>query len=177
VSLSNDSRRLLGAVLAGGRATRFGGDKGAALLDGVALIDHAAQSLSPYVEEIVVCGRHWPGYARVDDRPSGGLGPLAGINAALHAAAGYDAVVTIGGDMPQVPTALLDALTAGGSRWCVEAPIVGCWEVALAPLLDAHLAHGVDHSVRRWASLAGATRVAWGAPIVNVNTPAELAAL
>ena len=39
--------RLLGVVLAGGQARRFGGDKAVATLAGIALLDHAAQALRP----------------------------------------------------------------------------------------------------------------------------------
>ena len=175
MSLSNDSRRL-GAIIAGGRASRFGGDKGAALFGGMTLMDHAAVALRPWVAEVIVVGREWPGLRSVPDRPSPDLGPLGGINAALFAAEGYDAVLTIGCDMPRVPGALLAALTEGGSRWCEEAPILGCWDVLLASHLDAHLASGGDRSIRRWASSVGAEPVAWK-PLPNVNTPADLAAL
>lgn len=175
MKLSNDSRRL-GAIIAGGRARRFGSDKGAALLGGVALIDHAAATLRPWVAEVIVVGRDWPGLRSVKDRPAPDLGPLGGINAALHAAAGYDAVLTIGGDMPRVPAALLEALIAGGSLWCEAAPILGCWDVALAEQLDAYLTKGDDRSVHRWARSAGAEPVTWR-PLPNVNTPSDLAAL
>ena len=40
--------KILGAIIAGGRATRFDGDKGAALLDGKALIDHVVDGLSAH---------------------------------------------------------------------------------------------------------------------------------
>ena len=180
MTLSNSSLRQprrLGAIIAGGRATRFGGDKGASLLDGVALIDHAACALAPWVEEIVICGREWAGYRNVGDRPASGLGPLGGIAAALFAGRGFDAVLTIGCDMPEVPASLLEQLLAGGTRYCSDAPVLGCWSPALATGLEAHLTGEGNRSVGRWAQLVGATAVPAPAPLPNINTPADLAAM
>ena len=181
MSLSNAPRpaapRLLGAIIAGGRATRFAGDKGAALLDGTALIDHAAAAIAPFVDHVIVCGRDWPGIESVVDRPAPDLGPLGGIAAALHHARGHDAVLTIGCDMPIVPPALIAVLVAGGSRYCVQAPILACWDAALAAEIDAHIGRGGSLSIRGWADVAGARAVAWDAPLANVNTRADLAAL
>lgn len=180
MTLSNclhEPSRRLGAIIAGGRATRFGGDKGAALLDGVALIDHAARTLAPWVDEIIVCGRPWPGYRGVPDRPAPDLGPLGGIAAALCAGEGFDAVLTIGCDMPAVPSSLVGALLAGGTRYCSDAPVLGCWSPALAETLEARLRGGGDRSIRRWARSVGGTPVAAGVSLPNINTRADLAAL
>lgn len=47
--------RMLGAILAGGRSTRFGSDKAMAMLpDGRTLMDHAIATLRPHVAQIVV---------------------------------------------------------------------------------------------------------------------------
>ena len=169
--------RRLGAIIAGGRATRFGSDKGAALLGGVALIDHAARALAPWVDDIVVCGRDWPGLRSIADRPASGLGPLGGIAAALVAAEGYGWVLTTGCDMPELPDALISALVEGESRFCTDAPILGCWSPDLAGPLEAHLRSGGDRSVRRWAAAVGAIGVPAPCALANVNTPADLAAL
>jgi molybdopterin-guanine dinucleotide biosynthesis protein A len=176
VTLSNSTRRL-GAIVAGGRASRFGGDKGAALLGGTALIDHAARVLMPWVDEIIVCGREWPGYRSIVDCPAPDLGPLGGIAAALFAGEGYGAVLTIGCDMPEVPEELIEALLAGGSRYCSDAPILGCWSPALAKELEAHLLTGGDRSIRRWAASVGAIGIPAPSPLANINTAADLAAL
>ena len=104
--------RLLGAILAGGRSSRFGSDKAVAVWQGRTLLDWATGALAPHVEATVICGRD----GGIADRPAGGLGPLAGINAALHlgAAAGFDAVLTLPCDTPTVEPALLDALCRAG---------------------------------------------------------------
>ena len=94
--------RVLGAVLAGGRSRRFGSDKAAALLDGRPLLDHVVEALAPQVDAVVVCGRRHASLPSLVDRLGPDLGPLGGLNAALHHAAahGFELVLTAGCDMP-----------------------------------------------------------------------------
>jgi molybdopterin-guanine dinucleotide biosynthesis protein A len=72
---------ILGAVLAGGRSSRFGSDKAMAMLDGRPLIDHAIAA-GPHCAAVVVCGRDHPGHVCLADRPAPDMGPLGAINAA-----------------------------------------------------------------------------------------------
>jgi molybdopterin-guanine dinucleotide biosynthesis protein A len=168
---------ILGAVIAGGRSRRFGSDKAVALLEGRSLIDHAIAALLPVTDEVIVCGRDWPGLPTLPDRPAPDLGPLGGINAALAdaQARGFSAVLTIGCDMPGVPAQLLVDLIAACPAHAAEAPILGCWPSSLAPSLDRHLTEGGDRSIRRWARIVGAATVDSGVPLANINTPADLA--
>ena len=114
-----DGERFLGAVLAGGRSTRFGSDKAVAELDGERLLDRAVGVLREVCDEVVVVSSHLGhdcgGWTRVPDRRPG-LGPLAGIEAALDRAArdGAAGVVVLACDLPGVEAAdvrrLLDEL-------------------------------------------------------------------
>ncbi len=172
----------LGALLAGGTARRFGRDKAFALWVGRPLIMHAADILTRHSDALVVCGRAASPLAvpHLADRPAPGLGPLGGLCAALcHAAeTGHAWVLTLGCDMPRIDAALLARLTAPGpGRHVAEAPVVGHWPAALAEPLLRHLADGGERAVRRWAATAGIEAIQAGAPLVNVNTPADLAAL
>jgi molybdopterin-guanine dinucleotide biosynthesis protein A len=102
--------RRLGAIIAGGKATRFGSDKAAASLNGTALIEHVADGLRDQVDKLIVCGRAWPGMDWVEDRPFADMGPLGGLNAALHYAQqnGFDEVVTAGCDVvPSISTVII----------------------------------------------------------------------
>lgn len=164
--------RLLGAVLAGGQSRRFGSDKALALLDGKPLIEHAIAALAAQTDAVIVCGRE----GGSPDRPAPGLGPLGGINAALHKATArsFDAVLTCPCDLPLLPPDLAARLAGGGY---VEAmPVIGLWPASLASLLDVHLASGEDRSVRGWARAAGIPAIALNGELPNLNTPAELAA-
>ena len=174
---------LLGAVMAGGRARRFGSDKAAALLAGTPLIEHALAALAPHVAELVICGRAGGAAPGLADRPPGGHGPLAGLNAALHhaQARGHGGVLSIGCDMPFLPAGAAAALIGddGGSAAIVEGQhLVGYWPAALAPVLESHLARGDDRSVRGWLAIVLPRVVTLpGPPLPNLNTVADLDAL
>lgn len=167
--------RLLGAVLAGGRSSRFGSDKALALLDGRTLLDHAVAALSLHVQMVMVCGR--PG--GLPDRPAPDMGPLGGLNAALHhaAAQGYDAVLTTGCDMPVYPAILPAALAGDGAAVLEGQPLLGWWPAALADALDAHLAEENNRSIRGWiARICVRTVTIPGLVLPNINRPEDLAA-
>lgn len=167
--------KLLGAIIAGGKATRFGADKGAALLDGKALIDHVAAGLCRQTDALIICGRAWPGLDTVDDRPEPGLGPLGGLcGALLHAKMhGFDAVLTAGCDVLPIPDSLAEALGAGPA--CVAGQrLLGVWPSSLAPLLEQHLSSSGDRSIWSWIKLCGATEIQFETDWHNINTTADL---
>ena len=167
--------KLLGAVLAGGQSRRFGSDKALAVLGGKTLIEHAIAALAAQTDAVIVCGREWTDW--VADRPAPDLGPLGGINAALHCAAkrGFDAVLTVPCDAPLLPADLAERMAATGAPAFVEdMPVIGLWPAALAASLDAHLAQSADRSVRGWARQAGARPHALDKSIPNVNSLADL---
>lgn len=168
----------LGAVIAGGRASRFGSDKAMALWQGRPLIDHAIAALRPFADEIIVCGRAHDGVASVADRPAPDMGPLGGICAALHHARthGHDAVLTVGCDTPLLPGPLFERLTADAPAFVAQLPLIGCWPTGLAAGLDAFLAEDRKHAIRAWADAAGAQAIDWPG-LANVNEPGDLAGI
>ena len=173
------AERILGAVLAGGQARRFGEDKALAELGGKTLLDHAVASLRPSCAIVIVCGRDEAPVPTLADVPRAGLGPLGGIAAALgHATANrFDAVLTTACDTPFLPDDLICDLLMAGPAYAAEAPTIGHWPVSLADGLAMHLAADGDRSIRRWAALVGARAVMPGRALANVNTPEDLAAL
>jgi molybdopterin-guanine dinucleotide biosynthesis protein A len=163
---------ILGAVLAGGRSSRFGSDKAMALLEGRPLIDHVILALSPHVDGMIVCGRTYPGLTGAPDRPGPGLGPLGGINAALRHAAdnGYAKVLTAPCDTPRIGKQLLaDLLAAPAPAYLSSLPVLGCWPSALADQTDAYLDQAADLSIRRWSRVIGATALDHHPAPVNIN--------
>jgi molybdenum cofactor guanylyltransferase len=166
--------RTIGAILAGGRSWRFGSDKAMALLNGETLIERVIAALGPQVDALVVCGRAIDGYDCAADRPGPDLGPLGGLNAALHYARenGFDRVVSVPCDAPFLPADLVVLLAEPPS--CVAAmPVIGLWPATLSETLDRHLATSDNRSMRRWATITGARAIDLGA-LDNVNTPADL---
>src|SRR5437867_1925424 len=94
------------AILAGGRATRFGGrDKSALTVDGRTILERQVAALAPLTDDILLVGssaaaRTDQAVRRVDDLVPDS-GPLGGVHAALTAARG-PAVFVVACDMPYV---------------------------------------------------------------------------
>lgn len=166
---------VLGAILAGGRSSRFGSDKAVALLEERPLIEHVRAMLHDRVAAVVVIGRA----GGIPDLPVPDLGPLGGIAGALDHGArqGYRSVLTVGCDMPRLPPALLDEVLRQAPAYCADAPVIGHWPSALAAALLGHIEAGGRRSVQGWARAIGARAVAAPQPLVNINTPHDLAAL
>ena len=169
--------RVLGAILAGGRSSRFGSDKALALIDGRPMLEHVAERLRAQCDGLVVIGRDWPGIImRVDDRPEPGLGPLGGLAGALAHALDhdFDAVLTSSCDLPALPDDLL-AMLGAPDALLQRQPTIGLWSADHADALAAYLESGRSRSVRAWADTIKASTVAWGDGLANINTPEDLA--
>jgi molybdenum cofactor guanylyltransferase len=166
---------ILGAILAGGQARRFGSDKAQALFEGARLIDRVAAALGAQCERVVVCGREEAGFTCIRDWPETGLGPLGGLAAALrHAdAGGFAHVLSAGVDVPDLPHDLAASLAGEGAAIVESQPVVGLWPVAALPALEAFLGGG-GRSLYRCADALGARRVELARPLMNVNRPEDL---
>jgi len=162
--------KTLGAVLAGGRSSRFGSDKALAMLDGRTLLDHAAAALGPHCDAVVVVGR-----GEIADWPRPDMGPLGGIAGALiHAAnAGFDQVLTAPVDCVRLPDDLR-ALLEPAPAFLETQPVIGLWPVGSISDLRAILEDGSDHAVRAYARRIGARAVASDFVPPNVNSLADL---
>jgi len=168
---------ILGAVLAGGRSSRFGSDKAEAVVHGASLLDHAIAALAPFCGEVVVSGHHHPRCATVADRPRPDMGPLGGLNGVLHhaAARGFAGVLVTGCDMPSFPPELAEALIGGEAAVLLRQHLAGWWPVALAPVLDTHLAANQDRSLYGWIERASPRLVTLpGLILPNINRPEDL---
>ncbi len=168
--------RILGAVLAGGKSTRFGSDKAEALLNGKRLIDHAADALRAHCADVIVVGRQDTAHTCTPDAPGPDLGPLGGLCGALGYAAahGYDAVLSTGCDVPDIPGALVRTLQQYCPSACEAQPIIGYWSPALASDLTNHLAMSDNLSMMRWIETSGARLIRTTAPLRNINRPGDL---
>jgi molybdenum cofactor guanylyltransferase len=173
---------VLGAILAGGQARRFGANKALALYRGEPLIVHAARALRGQVDALILCGGPTllPGVLHLPDRPQAGLGPLGGLAAALFHAQehGFEGVASIGCDTPILPARLVERLREGQTAaYLDDVPLIGWWPSALCGLLDAFLLCDPRRSMRGWAAAAEARAAHFPEHIPNINTPADLAAL
>lgn len=167
---------IVGAVLAGGSARRFGSDKALALWHGKPLIEHAADALRRHVDSVVIVGRdYYPGIECVPDLPRPGEGPLGGLCGALaHATTiGARSVLTVPCDVPTPPDALFAAL-ARASCWCEDHPVFGHWDIAVAQRLFEWMTFRRERAVRAFAAEIGAKAVRSPEPICDIDTPEDL---
>jgi molybdopterin-guanine dinucleotide biosynthesis protein A len=102
------------AILAGGRATRFGGrDKSGLVVHGESILRRQLRELAQVAGDVLIVGRHpdreTTGTARVVDDHVPGCGPLGGLHTALTESVGA-ALVILACDMPYVTAPLLSHL-------------------------------------------------------------------
>ncbi len=188
-----------GLVLAGGRATRMGGgDKSLRVLDGATLIEHVVRRLAPQVDGIAIASnapqslhRRLATRVLADAPADAGLGPLAGLASALRSSR-HTWIAMVPCDAPRLPLDLVPRLA------------VALQHGQLAAMAETHDADGrtrlqaacalvhrdaAAHVAEALASGARALHRCLGelphavvhfddaAAFVNVNTPADLAAL
>ena len=166
---------ILGAILAGGRSTRFGSDKAHAKVDGIRLIDRVADALGQQTTALIVCGREEPGFGCIEDHPEPDLGPLGGLNAALQFAEnkGFTHVLSAGTDIPNLPSTLLEQLLGDHAVVVGDQPVVGLWPVALAADLEDFLAEG-GRALYGFVERVGAQRITLNEPLRNINQSGDL---
>ncbi|HRP86122.1 MAG TPA: molybdenum cofactor guanylyltransferase MobA [Gammaproteobacteria bacterium] len=186
---------ITAVILAGGRATRMGGeDKGLVELAGRPMIVHVLAALAPQVERVIInANRNLARYAAfgwpvVTDEDSGFLGPLAGLAAGLRAAA-TPLVLTAPCDSPLVAPDLAErlysALEDEGAEIAVPhdgerlQPVFALVRRELGDSLAAYLGGG-DRKIDRWFAQHRLARVDFSdrpENFVNVNDPEERAAV
>jgi molybdopterin-guanine dinucleotide biosynthesis protein A len=197
MSLSSPHPLSAGLILAGGRSSRFGSDKAAAMIDGLSLLERAADGLRSFCQAIAVSAPAdsvAAGLARdlklevLSDRRGDPAGPLAGIRAGLEWAQGQgvDRLAVRPVDTPLVSADIFDELArmlgAAPAAYCVTPdgpqPLCALWTFAALPRLNQILDGHSHPPVFRLLDNLGAVRVpvSEARAFVNFNTPAELAA-
>jgi molybdopterin-guanine dinucleotide biosynthesis protein A len=161
-----------GALLAGGRSSRMGRDKGPLAIGGKPMIEHVIARLRPQVHRILISGnderKHYSGYClpvvpdavkeeTVGDEGEVRAGPLAGLHAALMWAEREtpDArfLLTVPVDTPFLPRdltlRLAEGLRSAGTTSAIAAsggrehPVVGLWSLTLLPAVTAAIKDGL----------------------------------
>ena len=185
----------MGAVVVGGKSTRFGRAKWSEPVGGVPMVERATTALAPHAREVVaLAGSELVGIALpvVRDLPGGG-GPLAALAAVLQYALdqGDGGALVLACDLPLIDHrflgALIDAwegedLVVPGQAGWIQ-PFCAVWSTsALPPVLAAlssedrsplSLAKRLRTRVLGESEWRGHAAVA--DPLLNVNTPADLA--
>jgi molybdenum cofactor guanylyltransferase len=184
-------------ILAGGKASRMGGDKALRLLRGRTLLRHAVDLVQSLADEVIIStGTRdlpmLPGLRAAPDAPEfAGKGPLAGVLAGLELAT-HDRALVLACDLPNVPTTLLRKLvdTLSPACDCVWPEHAGHPEPLVAALNRAPAAQAVRTALSRgefkvlpcWLSMShrvlGEAELAEFAPLektfANINTLQDL---
>lgn len=186
------NRDVAGLALSGGRSSRFGGEKSAALLDGKPLLIWAVDRLAASCGEVAVSARPGSeaealarGLQVLHDRRGDPDGPLAGVRAGLAWARdiGAKALAVSPCDAPLLPDDLFPRLIAearGGAAMAETAdgvqPLCALWPVAALPRLEAAIAGGAHPPVWKVLQDLGAARVRFAdaSAFANLNTPQDL---
>ncbi len=175
--------QISAAILAGGRATRFGGrDKGALVVGGRTILERQLEMLARAADDVVV--------VREDLVP--GCGPLGSVHAALSAAR-HELVFVVACDMPNITAPFVRSLASVADSWDVVVPRT---ERGYHPLSAVYRRTCIAPIARRLAErqfkmtdlfsdvrvreVGGNELEGLGDPdwlLANVNTPAELAGL
>ena len=195
------------AILAGGRATRFGGrDKSALVVEGRSIIERQAAELSAVADDIMLVGAR-PGARafqasgdafQASDRVRliadivPGCGPLGGLHAALTAMRG-DRVFVVACDMPYVDAAFAEYLLSLAADAAAVVPQTDrgyhplcavythtCLEPVTARLVQRRLTLRDLFADVPTRIVTPAEMRRFGAPsrlLANVNTPDEYAGL
>jgi molybdopterin-guanine dinucleotide biosynthesis protein A len=190
-------RAVSGAILAGGRARRFGGiDKSALIVGGRRIIDRQIEVLRSFTADVVVIGHPPERFAGLPVGVARDLvpeaGPLGGLYTALRLAR-TPLVLVLACDLPFVTARMLGHFVAsiGDADVCLARDDRGlhalsaCYAARCAPRLEERLRAGrykvadaIDGLTR--VEIAGATLGALdptGLALTNVNTAADYAAL
>ncbi len=169
---------ILGVVLAGGQSSRFGSDKALAELHGRTLISRAVDNLAGWCDHVVIAGRENGPAPCLPDWPRPGMGPLAGLAAALTYAQDetYHSVLSCAVDSHALPADLLELLSPAPA-YLEAQPVIGHWLASSAEIARSILQGETRHSMKAFANAAGARKVQVSEIPANINTPADLAAM
>ena len=186
---------IAGAIIAGGEAARLGGEKPLVRFGDATLLDAVIARFAPQVDTLALNLRGEAaqrfaaaGHTVLHDVEPG-LGPLAGIVAALEWArtlGDVDWLATVPGDTPFLPAELVETLRhAATAATPVFAPapvrahyLCALWPVDCLETLRAGVKSGALRSLYRAQAELGGVPCAITAPdhaFFNVNTPEDLA--
>jgi molybdopterin-guanine dinucleotide biosynthesis protein A len=109
------SKNITGIILAGGKSSRMGTDKGLLKLDGVQFIERIINTMKPLVNDIIIVSNN-PDYDQFDYKcikdSIKDAGPLAGLYTGLeHSKTEYNLVLSC--DVPLINSSVLNLLIKG----------------------------------------------------------------
>lgn len=190
------TRPILGAILAGGASRRFGSPKALAEVGGRRIIDRVRDVLAEAADEMMLITNEPDRFGGIALPMSGdrapGLGPLAGVEAALLRASerGASGALCVSCDMPFLSAALLREIASRGDEARAVVPEsgrgiepLGAWYPVSVRMAVSRLLASEDRSLRALLDTVETVRIPvdevrrFGDPEIlffNVNTPGDL---
>lgn len=110
-----DKSNITGIILAGGKSSRMGSDKGFIKLNDINFVEYSIRALEPLVSNILIVSDKKEydvfGYHRIEDKIKN-AGPVAGIYSGLEASnSEYNLILSC--DIPLIKTSILEKLIDG----------------------------------------------------------------
>lgn len=186
------SNEVAGLVLSGGRSSRFGGEKAAALLWGKPMLAWAVERLQGVCIDVAVNARPGTeaerlaqGLPVLHDRPRDPDGPLAGVRAGLEWAdrIGARALAVSPCDAPLLPDDLYSRLIAAAGDGAAMAvtqegrqPLCAVWPVTALSWIEDATYGGTHPPTWKVLEALGASEVLFedAGAFANVNTTDDL---
>ncbi len=185
--------KIIGAIIAGGKSSRMGGEEKAFLtLSGKSFLDLVIGRFDQQVDRVVINangdGQRFSdtGLQVVPDIMTTLTTPLAGLHASLSFARNADFLVTVPSDTPFLPLDLVSRLVEqaqdGGAAIAHSGGqdhyVIGAWKAELLTDLEKAIQKEGLFRVKDWARHVSAGIVRWPVlpydPFFNLNTPDDL---
>lgn len=178
--------QVTGIILAGGKSSRMGSDKGLVEYAGIPLVQYSINACREITGEIMISANN-PEYGRFgfpvvsDNFP--GIGPIGGLEAALSVSkTGINMVLPC--DMPGVSAELLNLLLRYGEAGKTLVirdmggkvyPVLGLYPSSALPVIREQIKLGDYRMTSLLAKLdAGTLTAASGTKLDNINIPGDL---
>lgn len=186
-----DKKHITGIILAGGKSSRMGTDKGLLKLNGKSFVEYSIEALQPLVSQIIIVSNN-PAYDvfelnRLEDMIKD-AGPLAGLYSGLHQSkTEYNLVLSC--DIPLIKTKILEKLIQeeNGDSDIVQIesngksmPLIALYRKSCESTFHKLLQNG-ERRLRVAVSQCKVENIVLYSeselPTTNINTPEELKAL
>lgn len=183
-------KKVTGIILAGGKSSRMGREKGLIELNGKMFIQHVVDALRPLVDEIIIVANNSEydklGYKVLADQIKD-CGPMGGIYTGLSASKTQKNIV-LSCDIPDVSPKLLRQLLFQSENFEVTIPVHNGWSEPLCAVYDRSCAGKLkellekkEFKMRDALKNMNANYINMvpgecfsEADLVNINTPEEL---
>ncbi len=181
-----NKHKVTGIILAGGKSSRMGFDKGLAQFKGKKMIEHVLDVLQEVTNEIIIVANsdsyNFLGYPVYRDLVKE-VGPLGGIYTGLHYSSTQKNIV-VACDMPQLSTKVLNSLLVNDGFEIVLGKLGGRLEplcayyekaiqLSLKDLIDSN-SLSMQRAVKSFRTKVVEIDESESGSLKNINTPQDL---